>query len=152
MLDHAKLCRIHRGITGQDSEEAHEQLYRAYPTLRGYASSALNLPYLQATIVLGLSQTYMLHPERMTKTAFLVSPTAEKWALEQLDLILREIFDQCRQTGNLRVAQYLGAALKHFLIGNRILQIEEPTRWVAFGFDLDMPLPDWMKDSLLTGV
>jgi hypothetical protein len=152
MLDYEKLCRIHTSLLDEDPGEDQERLYRAYPKFRGYAYSDHDHARFQATFVLGLAQTYSMSPEKLTRTAFLVSPVTEKWALARLDQILREIFDRCRKEAKIKVARFLGGSLENLLVGNRVLQIEEPVRWAAYGFDLDMPLPDWMKDALLTGV
>ncbi len=152
MLDYEKLCRVHISLLDDDPDEEQERLYRAYPTCRGYADAAQNRSHFQATFVLGFAQTYCISPERLTRAALLISPVTEKWALDQLDCILGEIFARCRKEVNVTVAQQLRNALENLIIGNRILQMEEPVRWAAYGFDLDMPLPDWMRGALLTGV
>ena len=89
----------------------------------------------------------------MRRVMFFVAPSAETWAVEQMERIAKVIFGRFKAEGNVKGAQLLGDAFKNVMMGKYVLQVaEEPERWACFGFRATDLVPEWMRDSLLTGV
>lgn len=78
---------------------------------------------------------------------FVVSAPAQKWVLEQVKTVARRIF--ASRTGKGRsTIQRLFQCFQHLSVGSNVLQVSEPPRWVAYGFNDKDVLPPWMRGKL----
>ena len=120
------------------------QLYEAHAEwdVRGFSSVDLDEDRFLATFVLALSLTGGEHPVCMA-----VPRQHTDWAMEQIKEIARHIFRE--RQGNTAAIIALRKAIGQLVTASRVLQIDEPERWVAFGFHREGLLPEWMRGKLL---
>jgi hypothetical protein len=149
MLTLDKLPGIHRGLLVTDPNEVQTSLYGAFPEFRGFSGRDLNTDRFLATLVLGMAQTYPFGGTAYHPVALLVSKHAEEWAVGQIRQTVQEIIARLKSEDRVQGIQMVRGALGALMLGCRALQIDEPPRWAAFGFDRADPIPEWMQGSLL---
>lgn len=145
---------FHRHLLGIDANrtpeefrlhDIHAALYNAYTNdgIHGYSNSAQNETLFTATLVLALCLTEIIHP------VYLAVPKPHiKWVVhEQVERVGRHIF-RCRKKEK-EGALVLRQAFKQIRVTHEILRMEEPPRWVMFGFKSDDIIPEWAKGKLL---
>ncbi len=153
MLTQDRLCALHETLLGDAPNGQHQSLYGTFPKRRGFSDRRIHIARFEAAFVLALAQTLPMGSGKMRRVMFFVAPSAETWAVEQMGRIAKVIFGRFKAEGNVKGAQLLGDAFKNVMMGKYVLQVaEEPERWACFGFRATDPVPEWMRDSLLTGV
>jgi hypothetical protein len=129
--------------------KTHERLYTANRESArcGYLlhsrGSRESWEHLLGTFVLAYGQT----PNG--NVTFAVSPPAQRWVDEQLRIIARRIF-KSRAGAAKASLEALYKSYQRLTIGSNVLQIAEPPRWVAYGFNDTDVLPPWMRNRLLS--
>lgn len=149
MIDHAKLCRVHESLFEEAPNETHLTLYRAFPKSHGYKGHDQDLSRLQASLVLGIAQTYPSGGDSFQRVLFVYPSFMDEWVTDQIANTVKGIVVNLVQQDRIPAAKVVKNALDKLLLGSRVLQIEEPPRWVAFGFDQDDLVPEWLKQGLL---
>jgi hypothetical protein len=129
---------------------AQERLYTASKesTKHGYLlvsswDSRESWEHFLATFILAYAQT------PTGEVAFAVSGSTQKWAGEQLKKIARHIFSTRAKASRASIQELYGY-FQRLMMGSNILQLDEPTRWVAYGFNDADILPPWMRGHLLS--
>lgn len=126
---------------------AQERLYAASEPRHGFLlSSAKSLErwdLFLATFVLAYAQT----PRGLV--TFAVSAPTQRWADEQIKKIAHRIFGARAKMPRASV-QELFDYFQKIATGSKILQVNEPARWVAYGFHERDILPPWMRGRLLS--
>lgn len=139
------LDNFHRSLVGNPPTEVQSALYREYVArgVAGFSHAELDAKRFMATFVLALRLTRDHEQVRL-----LVPPVAVKWAIEVMRQAVRGIAR--RHKANPAALDALKTAVKKLVIGSRVLQFrDEPDCWVAFGFNPDVPAPDWLHAKLL---
>ncbi len=152
-IDATKLRQYHVLLLGQEPEPTHLSLYEGFPDSRGFSDRALNVERFEAVLLLGLAQTFK-EPgqDKPNKTYLFVPATREAWAIKQLEAVARKVFARCKEKKASQLAVHLGELFQHLMLGSRAIMLPSaPERWAAFGFHRADPIPDWMRDMLLTG-
>lgn len=145
--------RIHQAFLGTEQGSAHILLYTHFPETRGFSSKTENADRFEATFVAGLTQTF--GPGGTFEDCLLLVPASKMaWVTEQMTQVAGRMFARWKMEPDLelrrRAVTRLAEAIKHMLIGSRVLRLEqEPPRWVAFGFTKSDPVPEWLKKGLL---
>jgi hypothetical protein len=145
--------RTHK-LLGSDPTPKQERIYEAYPRARGASAREMDQETFESALVMAITQTFPNGPNAEPfKCYFFVPASAEKWAIEQLNVSARRIFEKLKGMPPARrslAAKQIGRFLKCIMMGSRVLQLEKgPERWVAFGFEKSDPIPDWLRDGLL---
>lgn len=96
-----------------------------------------------ATFILAYGQT----PTGVVAFAVRSGPT-QKWVNEQIKKTARHIFGS-RAKSKRKGIDELYANFQRLAMGSNILQLAEPERWVAYGFNEKDILPPWMRGRLL---
>ena len=123
--------------------KTHEELYNAYASgMHGYSGAQLSEGRFLATLVLALALTEVIHP-----VYFAVPKPRVQWTVDQIEKIGRHIF-RIRK-GDKEGVLVLRQAFQQLRVTSKILELEEPERWVMFGFKNDDILPNWAKNHLL---
>jgi hypothetical protein len=125
------------------------QLFRGYikEGKRGFACKAFDDELLVATLVLALRQVQFKGETDLHPVILAIPKALDAWAAEVSKDFYRAVMKQFR--GDVTVAREVRKAFEHLLWEHRVLQIPEPTRWVAYGFDYTFPLPTWMEGRLV---
>lgn len=146
--------RIHQAFLGTTPGSAHVLLYAHFPEFRGFSSKATDEDRFEATFIAGLTQTFGVGGA-FEDCLLLIPATKTAWATEQMTRVARQMFARWKMEPDpevrRRAVTRLAEAVKHLLVGSRVLQFEaEPPRWAAFGFTKGDPAPEWLKKGLLS--
>jgi hypothetical protein len=76
----------------------------------------------------------------------IVPPAATKDFFDRTKSLARKVLESVKKDPA-RLEAY-SKAIKSFTLASRPLQMDEPARWVAYGFDATSPIPDWLKARL----
>lgn len=151
------LAVFHQNLLGLNPEmtppeflltKTHERLYKANRESArcGYllqsAGSRESWEHLLGTFILAYGQT----PQG--NVTFAVSPSVQKWTGEQLKRIARRMFSS-RASAPKASIDGLFRNFQRLIMGSSVLQITEPPRLVAYGFNDADVLPPWMRNRLL---
>lgn len=144
---------IHKIFLGHSPSEAHSRLYCNFPRYRGFSQAESSPELFEATFIVALTQA-MGEKARFNRTYLFVPSSMVNWVNEQTGLVARSMFGRLkgRDTPEKRrkVCEHLGASLKMMLVGSRVLQMDAPpSHWMAFGFKVSDPVPEWLRDALL---
>lgn len=142
---HLKLLGIDKGRTPKEFwvTDLHTALYTAYEDgLHGFSTSQLHEVAFVATLVLALGLSEVINP-----VYFAVPKQHLKWVIAQMENVGRHIF-RIRK-GDKEGALVIREAFQQIRVTHKILDLEEPERWVMFGFKNEDVLPEWAKGKLL---
>lgn len=112
-------------------------------TTHGIAGHGPAVEVLVAASVAALWET-----QRAPRVLMAVPKPLEKEMIQQLELLARRVF-RIRRGGNILDVKALRDAFRKVLLGSRVMQIDAPDHWVACGFALDDPMPDWLRNGLM---
>jgi hypothetical protein len=149
------LAKFHVKLFGHDPSETPEAylitvsqlaLYTGHTDLgfRGFSNNERDEELFLATFVLALNQT-----QGTERTVLVVAQPHVRWAIKQVETIARYAFRR-RQGDPKEEVRVLRDAFYQLNLTSKVLRIDEPERWVIFGFNEADPLPIWAKDKLLT--
>ena len=145
----------HRLLTGEDPLPIQEKLYESGKF--GYSDKALDEDRFLGVAVMTLHKTTRDGRHKPpSRVVLLVPPAQDKWVLEQLDRISAKTFKHLKHLPGTkpsrdRVSIMIGEWFKVLFVMSRLLQLpEQPEAWTSFGFSKEDPIPDWMRDGLLT--
>ena len=148
---------FHRNLLGIDPQKTpaafwvtplQEKLYMASEEdrKRGYlldsSATLQSWEHFLATFVVAYSQA------RDGRVVFAVSAATHAWTNEQLKKVARRIFST-RAGADRASIQVLYNGFARLSIGSNVLRVDEPPRWVAYGFHDNDVLPPWMRGRLL---
>lgn len=136
-------------LLGIDPTDQHLKLYTAYADrdVRGFWGTG-NTEVFLGTLVLALSQTIGLSGEKQ-RVVMAMPKGRINWATGQTKEVAKYVF-RCRK-GERDAILVLRDAFRQLAMASRILQITEPERWVAFGFEKGTTLPPWAPKKLTDG-
>lgn len=139
----------HRLLLGCEPSPEQLVLYEPFPEKRGYALTAPDPVLFEAAFILALTQTFE-REGTLHKVFFFVTPELKNaWVNEQMTLIARKIFAQCKSYPNAaKRARHLDSLFRHVLIGRDIPEKVPEQFWVAFGIDPQVA-PLWLRNALL---
>jgi hypothetical protein len=145
---------LHKTLYRTAPLESHLKLYES--DKKGFSNKALDEGLFRAIVVLTLHKTMRGSADQPARVALLVAGTHEKWVIDQFDKEAREIFSNFKtmpgtQKSRAALAKLFGNCFKAVFVGSRLLQLPEaPEAWTSFGFSDQDPIPDWMREGLLT--
>jgi hypothetical protein len=147
--------QFHRGVLSQ-SCPTERQLEFYNSNLNGFSGTDKNEENLIATLVLGLYKARDWSvPHKFRKVFFAVPKSHEAWVLGTINTTLREAV--LGQKAILSPKMYQGLregvknAVSNLSIGCRVLNISEPSEWIAYGFSKDESVtPEWIRAKLYT--
>jgi len=144
---------VHQTFLGSPVTEDHAKLYGNFPKYRGFSSDAPTPEDFAAAFVVALMQVLWAQDGLLKESFILVPAHKIAWANDQLSTVTRQMFARWKGRGTVeerkRIVGKLSRAFGHLMVGSRVLQMGEPARWVAVGFRVEDPVPDWMKAALL---
>jgi hypothetical protein len=143
--DPTPLSKKHQTLLGKKPTKKQLLFYKRFPEFRGISDKSLDPEILEALFVAALTSG------KGRDRAYILAPVAhEAWVMEQFNKTADIMFAGCKKWPNpVKIAKGYGQMLKKIMIVGRLLQIpEEPPYWVSFGFTLNDPIPDWVKDRL----
>lgn len=146
--------RIHTVFLGTNPSETHTKLYANFPRYRGFSSADPSREAFEATFIVALMQATGENG-KFNRSYLFVPATKVAWVNELTLSVARVMFARWKGQGTpearKKVVEHLGQALKHLMVGSRVLQMEdEPARWTALGFQAADPIPEWMRSALLS--
>lgn len=130
-----RLSPVHQRIYSEAEKGKHGSLFAHQ------AASLEDWDHFLATFIIAYAQT------KDGQVFFAVSASAQKWALQQVNVVARRIFAS-RKGSPKPMLHRLYQSFQLLSIGSNILQITEPPRWVAYGFHDKDVLPPWMRGKL----
>lgn len=135
----------HQVLFGADPTPIQKRVYDAFPKYRGISSSEQSPEVMQAIILLALNFGHF--SERVYVFA---PPVHEAWVLNQFSLAADQILNVCRSSPNSgALARGYGKLFNKVAFTGRVLQFQEPERWLSCSFSAEDPIPEWMKRALL---
>ena len=141
---HAKLLGIDQDRTPEAFRLSPDALSLYQSDKRGFRGPLYDLTTV-ATIVLALSLT---HSEDGPQAVVMAVPMpAADHTMHWLNLTARHIFRQRR--GEVESVKVLRAAWKQLVKPRLPIGMVEPPRWVAFGYDAEIPAPAWVEGRLV---
>lgn len=127
----------------------HKRLYQGFAShgARGFAGSDVSEGRFLATLVLALYQTRLPEDKATHEVAILMPKTLVPLYRDRLEAVMRYVFRQ--RKGDRPGARILKQAFGSLKRAHRLLQINEPARWVIVGFEADTFLPSWAQGHML---
>ncbi len=156
-----KLTLRHQQLLNCEPTFYHLELYEAAPKKRGFTAAIGMTPeqeakLFEAVFVLALEQTFVPSDHKMPNVYLFVPPSLEGWAAQQLKNIAARMFDICKHQAKVNreygvaKAKLIANAYRHVLLGSRLnVATTPPDHWVAFGFEREQDLPDWVLPTLI---
>jgi len=146
--------QLHRIFLGPLVTDEHSRLYENFPQYRGLSKVAPTRSEFEATFIVALTQALWAKDGGMNESFVLTPASLTSWVNTETITLVRKMFAHVKGMEGTpetrrRVAEKLGAGVKHLMVGSRVHQMEEPARWVSVGFQVTDPIPDWVKSSLL---
>jgi hypothetical protein len=144
---------IHEMITGGPPEKAHADFYASGKN--GYDDKSFDSTRFFAIACLSLQKTTRVSFRKPARVVILTPPTHDKWVIEQLGVISKQMFDKLKYQPGLpdakaELARTVGGWFNALFVASRLLQLPEmPESWVALGFSKTDLVPDWLRDNLL---
>lgn len=140
------LATKHQVLFGSEPTPLQRRIYDAFPQYRGISSSEQNPEVMQAIILLAL--TFGHFSERVYVFA---PPMYEAWVLEQFSRAADQILTVCRNNPNSgALARGYGKLFHKVAFTGKVLQFQQdPEKWLACGFAVSDPIPEWMSKALL---
>jgi hypothetical protein len=122
-----------------------KKLYRGYVNedRRGFACMERDEELFIATLVLALRQVQFKGETDLHPVILAVPKALDAWAFSVSKDFYRAVLKRFR--GDVTMAHLMRKAFEKLLWEHRVLQIPEPPRWVAYGFDYTFPVPSWME-------
>ena len=150
-LFHQKLLGLNPLLTPSEYRltSLHQRLYTAFEShgARGFSGRDVSQAQFLATLVLALYQTRMPDDESTHFVTILLPGSHNQVFGEHLEAFVRYVFRQRKsQVEGVRV---LRRAFKSLKQAHKLLQIDEPERWVILGFQADDFLPTWCQGRLV---
>lgn len=145
--------RIHLAFLGENPGPTHTRLYTEFPVARGFSSNVADEARFEATFVAGLAQVF--EDGGGLQPCFLLLPASQTvWGTAQMTQIVRRMLSRWKHESDpairARAVHRLAEGIKHMMVGSRVLQLDNPpSRWVAFGFTVNDPVPEWLRDGLI---
>lgn len=155
-IDSKKLKAIHEMFLSKSPDSTQEHLYAAYPKARGFSHNERDLSILDATIILGLAQTWPENEEEPNQVFFLVRSADELvWCLKRLKEIAKGFFERLKKMPSQKEAKVKAAKLIASFFNNLRIGIstqfdEPPAHWVSYSYLASDPVPTWMRDKLIS--
>lgn len=145
--------KLHKTLYGAEPGEAHVSFYDSGKM--GYSDKEFDVARFEAVVVLTLHKTLRTGIAKPSRVVLLVAPTHEKWVMEQFDKAARRIYGNFKKLAGAQsrteLAKLFGNCFAAVFVGSRLLQLPEmPEAWTSFGFTKEDPIPDWMRDGLLS--
>ena len=147
------LTDFHQMLTGEAPGQIAASFYATGKS--GFSDKTLDAERFAAVAVLTLFKTTRTSMERPDRVVMLVPPSADKWVISQLDGVSAMVCEHCKKIpgtkeARTRLARMIGDWFKVLFVASRALQLpEQPEAWTSFGFSIDDPIPDWMRDGLM---
>lgn len=145
------ILKTHRILMGYEPTANQSLIYNAFPKHRGAFGPAQNEEVFQAVSIMALVQTYTKKTQAEPFQVFLLIPSShERWAVDQLQILSKSIFERLREQKAVAAAKAIGKSFKAILMGSKVLTITEaPPRWASYGFPKDAYVPEWLREALL---
>ena len=145
---------LHGTLLGEEPADLHKKLYESGKF--GFSDKTLDPERFLAVAMVTLHKTTRVSMHKPARVVLLVPPLKDKWAIEQLDVISERMFRHMKKMpgtsmarGN--AAKMVGGWFKVLFVMSRLLQLpEQPDAWTSFGFSKEDPIPDWMREGLLS--
>lgn len=107
-----------------------------------------------ATLLMGMNLTWDSENAVFRTVMFAYPKTVEKEALAGIQALLGNIKkgvdltpDKPRQE---RLKYHIREVMKHLNMGSRVFAAKEaPSYWVAYGFEKESLIPDWLREGLI---
>jgi hypothetical protein len=141
------LIQFHEELMGDKPDDAQRLLYRANGRSFGYLDGGRDRKKLLAVILLAMWHAKPEDGETFRKVLLIIPPTHERWAVETLQALARYVLG--RMADRPMLYNFVVKALQQMQIGSRILGMDEPAIWVAYGFGEGVPMPEWLQARLL---
>lgn len=141
------LSKFHKELVGGDPTPEQQRLYEAFPEFKGYSKEEHDKYLLVATFILGLHQT-----KNSQKVSFFVPRSHDALVIETINELLKEIKQKRAKLPNkgLEGNRQIVKAIQNIEIGSRVFTVKtEPERWIAYGFSITTPAPEWLTTKLL---
>lgn len=142
---------VHSLLIGQVPELEHRRLYSSGKN--GFSDRAFDESRFLAVAMLTLAKA--LRTSNPSRVVLFISPTHDKWVVRQFDDISAVAFRSIAKgpgspEGIRSLAHLFGDAWKMIFYTSRLLQFQEkPEAWTSFGFSIEDPIPEWMREGLL---
>lgn len=108
---------------------------------------------LTAVFVLGIHKTFEGLTNRFQNVTFAIPRAHDAWAVsvmnDQLKQALAEHRSVSKPDSYKKLKTTLHQALTNLSIGGRVINIDEPTVWVGYGFPKSPPTPEWLSKKLI---
>jgi len=139
----------HFVLLDKKATDKQKLFYSKFPEYRGVSDQFLDAEILEAVFIAAL--TFGTFDDRVCVFAPIMH---ESWILDQFKRVAKVIFQGChRAQDKVKTAEGYKRMFGKILLGGRFLQLpKEPSHWVAFGFTMDDPIPEWMKKRLLLDI
>lgn len=147
----ARLSALQKHFIATETLKDQSLLYEGYPNVRGYSDPEANETRFAAVTTLAMALAF-----DHDHVLFLVPPAHKGWTMERFRIVRNAFFTRCKtmpgsQEGRVRLAETFRQNFKRFYIVERPLQLSKaPPAWVAFGFDAQDPVPEWLRSGLLS--
>ncbi len=145
--------KLHQVMLGREPTPIQQRLYDEFPTAVGYSDRTLDAERFQAVTVLTIRRAIEAKrgPEPHRVLVF-IPPAHEAWVLDQFRTFTKDVFAYCKTLSGNRaaLAKRWGEHFHQIVIAKRVLQFSDPPpHWMAFGFDREDLIPDWVRSRLI---
>jgi hypothetical protein len=147
---YARIKGWHELLFASSPQGTHDQLYKAFPTSRGYSSRQRDEAMFEAVLALALHQaTATATDKNLHKVYCFVPTTTRAWFVEHLRGSTKTIFSHLHDLKKVSIVELMGKLFYQLLLGEQPRLVpNEPDQWVSFGFLKSDPIPEWMSKGL----
>jgi hypothetical protein len=153
-LDEQTLSRTYTLYFGVEPPREVQKLFAKFPEFRGFSQCGQDRDQFRTALMIGLLGT---HPEgnppfreESFQGSYLLHPKgARGWVLESVKAEAAVIFTNLREHGRDKAIPTILTCFQKLRMGHQVLQLPEPPRWAAIGFERSDPIPEWMRIRLM---
>ena len=146
-----RIKKWHELLFASSSQGTHDQLYRAFPTSRGYSSRQRDEAMFEAVLTIALHQATATATDKSLHKVYCFVPTVTRaWFVKHLRGSTKVIFGHLHDLKKVPLVELMGRLFYQLRLGEQPHMVpSEPDQWVSFGFLKSDPLPEWMSRGLL---
>jgi len=115
--------------------------------MRGWLDGCEDPEKFLAVFVRAMAQALPDDGETFQRSFLLLPPKHEAWAVVRMKVLTRHMLTQHAKRP--LIYNLICKLMTETVLATRVLQMEEPARWVAFGFGPDCDMPSWLRRHLL---
>jgi len=139
-------ARLHETLLGTTPSKSQLRLYDN-PAVHGWLDGSEDPEKFLAVFMRALALTLPPDGETFRRSFLLLPPKHEAWAVVRMKALTRHMLVQHAKRP--MIYNLICKLVSETAMATRVLQMEEPARWVAFGFGPDCDTPSWLRSHLL---